>query len=87
MLVVGCGGGVGVEYVVTVTALFRRIDGGGESVLVWGGFSYHNRTAHQVCRGRKNAICYREQVVPIFHFCQCYTAGIINTVVCTILSV
>ena len=72
MLVLGCGGGIGVEYVITVTAWFRRFDGGGESVLVWGGFSYHNRTAHQVCRGRKNAICYRDNVlrnhvIPFFH--------------------
>ena len=42
--------GVGVENVITMNALFRRIDGmeGGGGVMVWSGISYHHRTAFLV---------------------------------------
>lgn len=45
---------------------------GGGSIMVWGGISYHHRTALIVCRGRVNAVYYRDNilqnnVVPFFH--------------------
>ena len=45
---------------------------GGGSVVVWGGISYHHRTALHVCRDGMNAIYYRNavwrnHVIPFFH--------------------
>lgn len=44
---------------------------GGGSVMVWGGFTFHHRTALHICRGRVNAVAYRDDVlqpivVPMF---------------------
>lgn len=45
---------------------------GGGSVMVWGGITYRHRTPLHICRGRVNAVYYRDQVlqnhvVPFFN--------------------
>ena len=71
-LMVGSGCGVGVENVITMAALSRRVDVVGGSVMVWDGISYHHQTALRVCRSRMNAIYYpdndlRNDVIHFFH--------------------